>query len=116
MTDNLIDPQEWGMFKSLGDPATLVELLNSYLEDAPQLIQQMRDGLAAGDIDGVRRAAHSLKSNSASFGGNRLADAARELEMIAKGGTLEGAEPKLREVEHEYEQLSALLTELKNEL
>ena len=114
MNENLIDPQEWETFKSMGDPATLVELLNSYLDDAPELIQQMRDGLARGDIEQVRRAAHSLKSNSASFGANRLAGMARELEMIARGGTLEGAAPKLGAVEAEYAQVSALLVELKN--
>jgi HPt (histidine-containing phosphotransfer) domain-containing protein len=116
MNETLIEPQEWEAFKSMADPATLVELLNSYLEDAPQLIQQMRDGLAAGDVETVRRAAHSLKSNSASFGANRLAGAARELEMIAKGGTLEGAASKLAGIEAEYTPLAARLVELKNGL
>ncbi len=35
--------------------------------------------------------------------------------MIAKSGTLEGAESKLSEVEAEYAQLSPLLEELKHE-
>jgi HPt (histidine-containing phosphotransfer) domain-containing protein len=116
MSENLIDAEGWEMFKSMADPASLVELLESYLDDSPELIRQMHLGLAAGDVDGVRRAAHSLKSNSASFGGNRMANAARELEMIAKSGTLEGAEPRLATVEVEYSQLAARLMELKNEL
>lgn len=116
MSENLIDAEGWEMFKSMADPDSLVELLDSYLEDSPDLIRQMHTGLAAGDIDGVRRAAHSLKSNSASFGGNRMANAARELEMIAKGGTLEGCESRLAAVEAEYAQLAARLVELKNEL
>ncbi|MGE5250204.1 MAG: Hpt domain-containing protein [Bacteroidota bacterium] len=116
MDDALIEAQEWDNFKSMADPATLVELLDSYLEDAPQLIQQMRDGIAAGEPETVRRAAHSLKSNSASFGANRLAGMARDLEMLAKGGTLEGAPPKLTILEMEYAQLATLLVELKNGL
>jgi HPt (histidine-containing phosphotransfer) domain-containing protein len=115
MVEHVIDPEEWEIFKSMADPATLVELLNAYLGDSPQLIDQMRTGLATGDIELVRRAAHTLKSNSASFGGSRLAYASRELEMIAKSGTLEGADPKLVEIEAEYAKLSALLVESKNE-
>ena len=116
MSENLIDPEGWEIFKSMADPAMLVELLDSFLEDSPELIRQMQAGLAAGDVEGVRRAAHSLKSNSASFGGSRLANVARELEMIAKGGRLEGAESRLAVVEAEYAELSARLVELKNEL
>jgi HPt (histidine-containing phosphotransfer) domain-containing protein len=116
MTEDLIDLQEWETFKTIADPATLVELLDAFLEDSPGLIEQMRLGLAAGDIQGVQRAAHSLKSNSLSFGGRRLADASRELEMVAKSGTLEGAAPKLATVETEYTLLQPKLMELKNEL
>ena len=115
MTEPLIDPGDWAMFKSMVDSATVVELLDAYLQDSPQLIEQMRAGLVAGNIDLVRRAAHSLKSNSASFGANRLANVTRELEMIAKSGTLDGAAPKLAAVEAEYAQLLPFLVELKNE-
>ncbi len=115
MNQNLIDPDAWATFKSLADSATLVELINAYLDDSQQLIEQMHTGLAAGDIELVRRSAHSLKSNSASFGGSRLATAARELEMMAKGGTLNGAETKLAAVETEYGQLVPVLVELRNE-
>jgi HPt (histidine-containing phosphotransfer) domain-containing protein len=116
MTENLIDPQEWEMFKSLADSVTLVELLDAFLEDSPNLIEQMRLGLAAGDIQAVQRSAHSLKSNSLSFGGHRLANASRELEMAAKSGSLQGAAPKLAAIETEYTLLQPKLVELKNEL
>ena len=115
MTEPLIDPDDWATFKSMVDPAALVELLDAYLQDSPQLIEQMHAGVAAGDIESVRRAAHSLKSNSASLGANRLANVTRELEMIAKSGTLDGAAPKLAAVEAEYAQLLPILVELKNE-
>lgn len=115
MTDKLINAEAWEMMKSMTEPAFLATLIDVFLADSPELIQQMHSGLAAGDIELVRRAAHSLKSNSASFGADRLANVARELEMIAKGGTLVGAEPKLAAVEIEYTQLMPVLMELKNE-
>ena len=115
MTDPLIDPEAWETLKSMTDSAFLVELIDVYLKDSPQLIEQMRAGLTTSDVETVRRAAHSLKSNSASFGANRLANAARELEMIAKGGKLDGAGLKLEAVEAEFIQLFPVLAELKNE-
>jgi HPt (histidine-containing phosphotransfer) domain-containing protein len=78
-------------------------------------MEQIRAGLPSGDILTVRRAAHSLKSNSASFGANRLAEAARDLEMIARNNTLEGAEAKFALIEEEFALLVPVLLERKNE-
>ncbi len=114
MTENLINPEEWELFKSMGDPAILVELVNTYLDDSPGLIQQMRTGLAAGDIEQVRRAAHSLKSTSATFGADGLAGIARDMEMLARNGTLDGGVPKLAEIESQYLRVAAKLSELKD--
>lgn len=115
MTETLIDREAWEMLKSMTEPVFLSELIDIYLCDAPQLIEQIRTGLAEGNIENVRRAAHSLKSNSASFGATRLAEFARELEMIAKAGTLENADVKLPLIEAEYARLVPVLVELKNE-
>jgi HPt (histidine-containing phosphotransfer) domain-containing protein len=115
VSETLIDKEAWERMKSMTGPAFLVELIDVFLKDSPELIKQMRDGLAAGDIESVRLAAHSLKSNSATFGADRLAGVARDLEMTAKSGTLDGAESKLSEVEAEYSQLLPLLEELKHE-
>jgi len=115
MPENLIDKEAWERMKSMTGPAFLVELIDVFMKDSPELIKQMRSGLPENDIERVRRAAHSLKSNSASFGADRLAAAARELEMMAKSGSMDGAESKLSEVEAEYAQLLPLLEELKRE-
>ena len=115
MSEPLIDKEAWERMKSMTGPAFLVELIDVFLKDSPDLIKQMRSGLAADDIESVRRAAHSLKSNSASFGASRLAGVARDLEMMGKGGSLDGAQSKLSEVEAEYAQLLPLLEELKHE-
>ena len=115
MTDDLIDPEAWEMFKSMMDPAFLAEMIDTYLSDAPMLIEQMRKGIASGEIELVRRAAHSLKSNSANLGALRLAGVTRELEMITKANTLDGSAPLLARVESEYAELAPALEALKNE-
>jgi HPt (histidine-containing phosphotransfer) domain-containing protein len=62
------------------DPAFLAELIDTYLADAPGLLMVMRDALAAREAAGLRRAAHTLKSTSATLGAHRLADLCRRLE------------------------------------
>jgi len=115
MTENLIDREAWETMKAMTGPEFLASLIDVFLSDSPELIQQMHSGLKAGDVELVRRAAHSLKSNSASFGADRLAGAARDLEMAAKNGSLEGGESKLAVIESEYTQLIPVIMELKNE-
>ncbi len=115
MDSSLVNQQEWEEFKSMTSPELLVELLGAYLDDSPQLLEQIRTGLASGDIDVVRRAAHSLKSNSASFGANGLAESSRDLEFLARGGTLAGGEQKLAIIEAKYAQISAWLKEIIDE-
>jgi HPt (histidine-containing phosphotransfer) domain-containing protein len=62
----------------------------------------MRQAVADGDADALRRAAHSLKSNSTSFGAVTLSAQAKELETMGKAGSLEGASGKLERLAAEY--------------
>ncbi len=115
MSEEYIDKEALETLKSMTDPGFLVELIDVFLSDTPEQIELMRAGIEKGDLEQVRRAAHSVKSNSASFGATRLAGACRELEMIAKSGTLEGAGPRLEQINAEYQKLVPFLQELKNE-
>ena len=76
--------------KTLGDEvdAILPELVDQFIANGHQLIEQMRSALAQGQADDLRRAAHTLKSTAATFGARDLAEAARELETRARDGDL----------------------------
>ncbi len=92
-----------------GDKEFLADLINVYLNDSPSLIKQMHEALAAKDADTFRRAAHSLKSTSANFGAMTLSGQAKELEMMAKAGSWEGAAEKIARVEQEYARVKTEL-------
>jgi CheY-like chemotaxis protein/HPt (histidine-containing phosphotransfer) domain-containing protein len=92
-----------------GDAEFLGELLDTYFTDAPMLIAQMRTSLASSDAETFRRAAHSLKSNSASLGALMLSAVAKDLEMMGKAGILEGASAMIGQVELEYARAKAAL-------
>ncbi len=84
------------------------ELVNVFLDDAPSLIAQMRSALADKDAEVFRRAAHSMKSNAATFGATELSARAKELESLARENNLE--------VGDRIELITAEFEEVKNEL
>ena len=92
-----------------GDKEFLGEMLDTFFEDSPRQLEAARTGLAAGDAEVVRRAAHSLKSNSANFGALALSAQCKELEMLAKGGSLDGGAELLARIATGYEQTHAAL-------
>ena len=84
------------------------ELVNTFLEEAPLMLKELRDAQATGLADVFRRAAHSLKSNSNTFGAMRLGEMARDLEL---GGLITDTAP-LAAIEAEYQSVAAALKEL----
>jgi signal transduction histidine kinase/CheY-like chemotaxis protein/HPt (histidine-containing phosphotransfer) domain-containing protein len=98
-----------------GDAAILEELVDGFFQDAPQLLADMREGVAAGNASPVQLAAHSLKSNAADFGATRLRDLCRELEMAAKGGSVAGRMDLVAKIEAEFERVRTALEALDHE-
>ena len=96
--------------------AFVAELIDTFVEDGRELIATLRRALAAGDLDAFRRAAHSLKSNSETLGAAGLAAPARELEAMARAGSLDGAGDRLEPLVREYEIVARALGELRRGL
>jgi CheY-like chemotaxis protein/HPt (histidine-containing phosphotransfer) domain-containing protein len=96
--------------------AFVAELIDTFGEDARELMATLRRALAAGDLDAFRRAAHSLKSTSESLGATGLAALARDLEGAARAGTLEGVEGPLRQLGDQYDLVSRTLGDLRRDL
>ncbi|HPP46535.1 MAG TPA: Hpt domain-containing protein, partial [Accumulibacter sp.] len=62
-----------------------------------------------GDADGLRKAAHGMKSSSANVGAEALAALCKELELIGRAGTVDGADELLVQAEQELRQVLAAL-------
>jgi CheY-like chemotaxis protein len=107
-----------------GDTAFLAELIDAFLADAPQLLAEMRQAMDGGDAATWRRAAHSLKSNSAEFGAGALAGLCRELEGLGKEAmegegrdvAAEQARETLARVEDGYKEVRAALQAVRRAL
>jgi signal transduction histidine kinase/CheY-like chemotaxis protein/HPt (histidine-containing phosphotransfer) domain-containing protein len=93
----------------------LVELIDSFLEDAPQLLAELNQYIEGGDAAGVRRMAHSLKSNGADFGATAFSNLCKELEMMAKSGAIDGAAELAAKIVAEYAKVEMALASVRSE-
>ncbi|WP_199314051.1 response regulator [Leptolyngbya sp. FACHB-671] len=64
--------------------AILTELIDCYLEEAPKLIEEIDAAIAHSDEITLRRAAHTLKANSATLGAIAFSNACKELELLGR--------------------------------
>ena len=92
-----------------GDPEFLGELIDTFLEDGTAQLDALRSALESGDADEAVRPAHSLKSNSASMGADRLADLARALETDARAGAVADGPARVEAATTEFELVRTAL-------
>ena len=85
------------------------ELIDAYLDDSPSLINEMKTALQGNDAATFRRAAHTLKSSSASMGAMALSEISSELEMIGKAEELDQVDGKLDQLISLFEQVEVEL-------
>jgi CheY-like chemotaxis protein/HPt (histidine-containing phosphotransfer) domain-containing protein len=98
-----------------GEFSYLEELIDSFLEDAPQLLAELNQFVVDGDPNGASRMAHSLKSNGADFGAATFSSLCKELEEQGRSGELNGAADLLAQIEAEYAKLDAALRVVRRE-
>ena len=113
---DLLDPAALDNLRQLvgGDDTFLAELIVTFLGEAPQLLADLRAGIGRGNADKARLAAHSLKSNAADFGAMALSNMCKELETLARSGSLDNTGNLLVQAEEEYARVKAALEALVN--
>jgi CheY-like chemotaxis protein/HPt (histidine-containing phosphotransfer) domain-containing protein len=76
-----------------------------FLEDMPRQIDALRSYLAAGDVEGAVRQAHTIKGASANVGGESLRAVAFEMEQAAGAGDLADVVARLPELDARFARL-----------
>jgi HPt (histidine-containing phosphotransfer) domain-containing protein len=98
------------LMETIGDDrGLLTALIDTFLSDAPRLVEDARRGLEHGQTDEVRRAAHTLKSNGATFGATSLSELSRQLETLARSGVRQGTDELIARIDAEYERVRIAL-------
>ena len=103
-------------FDSLGqDVEFLNEVVEEFLNSGQVLLASMQQAIVTGEAPALQRAAHSLKTGSATFGALSFSAQCKELEDIGKSGVLDGAELKLNSLKSSYaEVVMALKSQLES--
>ncbi|MGK7874797.1 MAG: response regulator [Xenococcaceae cyanobacterium] len=109
-TTPILDPTTFQeLTEILDEDEILAKVIDSYLEDAPKLLQAIATAVAQGDAKVLEDAAHTLKSTSATFGATNLHQFCWELERIGRSGTLTASAEMVSQVETEYEKVKVAL-------
>src|SRR5688500_9743438 len=111
---SVIDEKTFAELKQMSGAEFINELIDTFLDDSPRLIEEMESALKVNNVDSFRRAAHSLKSNAATFGANELFALAKELEMLGKENKINETGDRLRALEEAYESVRRELNRLKS--
>ena len=114
MTQPTIDSATFDELKETAGAEFVNELVDTFLAEAPLMLADLRSALAAGDADRFRRAAHSLKSNSLTFGALTLGAMARDLELGGLDPVRQANAQPLDALAQEYARVAAALKELRN--
>jgi CheY-like chemotaxis protein len=88
-----------------GDEELLRDLCHIFLEESPKLLHTLQQAVAAGDAEGVMRAAHSLKGEASYLGADGTSHAARQLEEMGRSKDLSRAIDVLAALEREVTSL-----------
>jgi HPt (histidine-containing phosphotransfer) domain-containing protein len=101
--------------ESVGDdPAFLAELIDDFVADAPLQLGSLREAAISGDATRARRAAHTLKGNSRTFGAGRLASLCQDAEAAAGAGDLDAVVARMDEIDQEWDRVRAELVALRD--
>jgi signal transduction histidine kinase/DNA-binding NarL/FixJ family response regulator len=115
----VLDPEVLAQLRALNagsSPSVLNEIIDLFLEDTPERMEDLRHAIAAGEAELLRTAAHSLKGSSSNLGATRLGALCRQFEILGLEGRLREAAGGLEQLEREYARVCrALLAERADE-
>jgi HPt (histidine-containing phosphotransfer) domain-containing protein len=93
-----------------GRPDIVNRVITLFLESAPVLLTDLEEGVASGDTALLHRASHTLKSASANVGAALLSAHCKELETMARAGSVPDARSRVATIVEDYRRAQAALT------
>ena len=87
----------------IGGSGFVIEMIELFLENAPQRLDSAREAYDHEDPATLYRAVHSLKSTAANLGARTLQATAASAETRARDEDMDAIPPLLDDLEREYE-------------
>lgn len=107
----ILDPSALDNFHQIaGENASvlIVDLLSTYLEDAPERVDKMQQAVSNADSEALSDAAHALKSASANLGARKLSELCAEAETLGRSGGMAGAQELVTKISKSYQTISTI--------
>jgi HPt (histidine-containing phosphotransfer) domain-containing protein len=114
MDQPTIDRATYDELKQTAGDDFVGELVETFLVDAPRLLDDLRHAYEKRDADAFRRTAHSLKSNGNTFGARNFAAMAKDLELGGLNPVVQAGGAPVDALAAEFRQVAAALKELGN--
>lgn len=114
--DEIINMETIESLRELGgddDPGLVLELIDLYLQDAPDRINEIKQALETADFDLLERAAHTLKSSSANIGALGLSSMCAELEALARTNEVSDATDRTVAAVNSFAEVEKALSTIK---
>ncbi|WP_077531638.1 Hpt domain-containing protein [Vreelandella utahensis] len=92
-----------------------VILVNTFLQDADDRLEQLRAGAASEDAEEVRKMAHSFKGSCINIGAPELADRCRTAEQRGRDGDLSDIDACISAIEAELGAVRQALAHFRNQ-
>lgn len=103
----VIDPSALEAYREvMGEDADsfIADVMQTYLNSSIQLLAQLDETFVSGDVPTFHRAAHTLKSSSATVGAMTVAGLAATLESDSEVGFPPEVEKKLNALRHDHQE------------
>ncbi len=95
-----------------GDEEILERLIETFLDQCPAHLEDVRKAVEAEDAEALAEAAHSLKGAVGNLEGKASWEAAARLEELGRKGNIEAAQPALDRLERSIDRLTDRLAGL----
>jgi two-component system sensor histidine kinase/response regulator len=92
-----------------GKRGLVSRIVQTYLKSSDELASSLRAALDEENAEALARAAHTLKSSSAQMGAEHLATLCKELEALAKAGSLENVAGLVAQISEEFADIREAL-------
>ena len=106
--EDIFHEQEF-MERMMQDQELVRTILEQFQKDAPQRLQQIKDGVSDQDCDAVYKSAHTLKGLAANISAPDLRQVAEQMEHLAYSRETDSMERLLPALEQAFAELDRLL-------
>lgn len=107
-TDSVLGLAE-AMTNMDGDVELLQEIIEIFQETAETQFDSIQRYIDAQDVHNVAIQAHAMKGGASNFCARKFVASALKLELLAKGGTLDGAQDMLDQMRSDFTELAEVI-------